>query len=414
MRGLIVILALGLSLPAQTPTRTASIEAERDRKQGQLKPEENTKPEKFLIDFQKKRYLERFTNGINGFRAKIGNMATGAGFALGPEFILDELNGGRTLFRISAQAATSRSLKFESALSHRPWNDDRMLLEANAFHRNYNRMNFYGLGPESEKTGRTVYRLEDTSADFLVSGRIAKYWKAGGGVGLSNFNTGPGVDRRFATADATYRNAGIPGLDRQTDFWRTSLFGQIDYRDNPNGPKSGGNYVFQQTWLEDRTLGLHDLRRLDIALNQYLGFFNRTRVLALGARATYTDTRGGQSVPFYLMPALGGSDDLRGYRFMRFADRNMLALNAEYRWEIFSGLDGAIFADAGKVAPRRGLINFKDLESSAGFGFRFNVRNSTFIRIDTAFSHEGFQVWFKFNDPFLPRPFRVGATQPVY
>jgi hypothetical protein len=60
----------------------------------------------------------------------------------------------------------------------------------------------------------------------------------------------------------------------------------------------------------------------------------------------------------------------------------------------------ALFADAGKVFPRRGQLNFSNLESSVGFGFRANVRNSVFLRVDVGFSHEGFMVWFKFNNVF--------------
>ncbi|MBL8222062.1 MAG: hypothetical protein JNL62_22685, partial [Bryobacterales bacterium] len=107
-------------------------------------------------------------------------------------------------------------------------------------------------------------------------------------------------------------------------------------------------------------------------------------------------------------------DDLRGFRPFRFADRNMVLYNAEYRFEVFAGLDGAIFADAGKVFPRRGMLNFRDLEGSVGFGLRFNVKNATFLRIDTGFSHEGFQVWFKFNDVFVQRRFGTSTGQPVY
>ena len=102
---------------------------------------------------------------------------------------------------------------------------------------------------------------------------------------------------------------------------------------------------------------------------------------------------GGQTV-------LGGSDDLRGFRPYRFYGDQQILLNAEYRWESFTGLEMAAFFDAGKVVQERSDINFQDLETSAGFGFRFNMRNNTFIRIDTGFSREGFQVWFKFANPF--------------
>jgi len=105
-----------------------------------------------------------------------------------------------------------------------------------------------------------------------------------------------------------------------------------------------------------------------------------------------------------MQPRLGGSDDLRGFRPFRFYDDNLLIANVEYRWETFSGLDMALFADAGKVFSRHADWNFHNLEASAGFGLRFNVVNNVFLRLDVGFSHEGFQVWVKFNNIFGESP----------
>jgi hypothetical protein len=77
-------------------------------------------------------------------------------------------------------------------------------------------------------------------------------------------------------------------------------------------------------------------------------------------------------------------------------------------------MDGALFFDAGKVMPRRSLLKFSDLETSAGFGLRFNARNATFLRLDVGFSQEGFQVWFKFNDFLNNRKFGTNTLQPTY
>ena len=121
-----------------------------------------------------------------------------------------------------------------------------------------------------------------------------------------------------------------------------------------------------------------------------------------------------QTVPFYLQSVLGGSQDVSGFRPYRFYDENMLVMNAEYRWEVFSGMDMAIFADAGKVMPKRSLLDFKKLESTVGFGMRFNARNATFMRIDVGLSQEGFKVWFKFNDVFAQRPFGSSATSHIF
>ena len=75
-------------------------------------------------------------------------------------------------------------------------------------------------------------------------------------------------------------------------------------------------------------------------------------------------------------------------------------MNAEYRWEAFTGMDMALFFDAGKVAPKASQINFHDLEGSAGVGFRFNVKNNVFLRLDVAASHERTMVWLVFGHVF--------------
>ena len=153
---------------------------------------------------------------------------------------------------------------------------------------------------------------------------------------------------------------------------------------------------------------------MDIDAQQYIPFLNKTHRIALRAKGTFTESDSPQTTPFYLRPVLGGSDDLRGFRPFRFSDRDKVVYNAEYQWEIFAGLDGALFFDAGKVMPRRSLLRFSDLETSAGFGLRFNAANATFLRVDVGFSHEGFQVWFKFNDAFNSRRYGTTTGQPVY
>ena len=144
---------------------------------------------------------------------------------------------------------------------------------------------------------------------------------------------------------------------------------------------------------------LHSFQRIAADAEYYVPFLNRKRVLALraGTELSYHDSD--QIVPFYLQPTLGGPDDLRGYRRYRFRDNNLIRLNAEYRFEVNPGFDVAFFGDGGKVFERPGLINFSDLESSVGFGFRFKSRDSVVMRVDTGFSHEGYQVWLRLSFP---------------
>jgi len=413
----IFILAYIATLAAEEaaePTRASGIESQRAVKARELKPDDVSKLERRLRDFKDKGYLERYGAGYHGFRAKFGNMVNGGGFAVGPEYFRNDLRDGQVNFRASAQLSTRLYQKYETGLVLPSFAKGFLSAEFLGAHRNYSSLQYYGTGPDTPKEFRANYRLEDTVVGGMLAVQPVRFVKLGGTSGYLWTNVGPGDDSRFASAETAFKPAEAPGIDRQPNYFRNGVFAQFDYRDNTIGPKQGGNYVAQYTFFKDNKFGSYGFRRVDVDLQQYIGFLNKTRVIALRAKATLTDSDSNGQIPFYLQPILGGSDDLRGYRPFRFSDRNSFVMNAEYRWEIFSGLDGAVFVDAGKVFPRRGLLNFRELETSVGFGLRFNTRNAISVRTDVAFSHEGFQVWFKFNDAFLPRRFGTGAAQPLY
>lgn len=408
-----VLLATGFGLKAQD-TRTEEIQRARQERKKTLAPDEVSGAERLLRRIKDEKVLERFSEGYNGLRVKLGGMVTGGGFGIGPEYLRQDLMTGKMTFRTSAQMSIKGYQKLDTQLSWPRIANNRAFFEIYGVHHNYPGINYYGAGPDSQKGGRSNYRLEDTSVDGTFGARIAGPLRLGVSAGHLWMNIGPGTDKRFVSAERIYTPVDSPGIDTQTNFLRYGVFGQIDYRDDPFGPRNGGNYVVQYSQFQDRQLGRHDFRRLDIDLQQYLGFFNKRRVIALRGRTMLTEAPAGQSVPFYMRPILGGSDDLRGFRPFRFSDNNVLVLNGEYRWEAFSGLDVALFADGGKVFARRAQLNFTNLEASVGFGLRFNARNRPFLRLDVGFSHEGFQVWIKFNDIFAQRPFGTSSTQPVF
>jgi outer membrane protein assembly factor BamA len=390
-------------------TRAEEIQAARRAKQARLAPDVNSSLENGLNYIKDKKVLERITAGAGGLRAKFGGLVTGSGFAFGPEFLRDDLADGELQFRAAAQYSTGGFQKYDIEFNAPRFARDRLFLNLYSVHHNYPELQFYGLGPDSTKGGRTNYRLEDTAFDGTLGVNLARPLRLAASTGYVLNNVGPGTREDWASTERVFSPAQLPGIDRQTDFFRYGAFLQLDYRDIPGGPRSGGNYFVQVSRYRDQNLNRYDFDQLNVELQQYIPFFNERRVIALRGRTTLTDTRRGQVVPFYMLPYLGGAETLRGYRPFRFYGNNSLLLNAEYRYEIFSGLDMAIFADAGKVTQRRGEINFSDLESDVGFGFRFNVRNNVFLRLDTAFSHEGFQVFVRFDNIFRRGPYRTSS-----
>ena len=413
--GLFATLTLLPALPlfGQADSRVAEIEKERQERSAHLEADRRSKFEQKLVDIEQTKLLERLLGGVHGFQAKIGGLVSGSGFAIGPEYLREDLFSGNLTFRTSAEASYKLYQKYELQMTLPKLAANRMFADFYSSHRNYPRINFYGLGPRSAKGQRSDYRLEDTGADAIIGVRPVRVLKLGGSAGYLWVNVGPGTDPRLISTEKEFSPEQAPGIDRQTNFSRYSGFAQVDYRDDPRGPKSGGNYVAQYAWYQDRQLRLHDFRRFDVDLQQYLGFFNKRRVIALRARTVLTDTDGAQVLPFYMNPVLGGSEELRGFRPFRFADKNLLSLTGEYRWEAFSGLDMALWVDGGKVFSRHSQLNFSNLEASYGFGLRFNALDRTFIRLDVGFSREGFQIWFKFNDVFAQHPIGTRSAQPI-
>ena len=409
MKGIaLALLAMSTALAGEELTRAEEILADRDEKQQNLKAEEPSSLERKLDWIKDANVLERFSSGYHGLRMKIGGLAPGGGFAIGPEFVKEGLWGGKLNFRAGTQGSTSGYRKQDVLLSAPRFLHDRLSLDLYAVRHDYPSLNYYGPGPDSERTGRSNYRHEDTAVDATLTYRIARGLTAGASAGYLFNNVSRGTDNRFISSEAIY---DAPGIARQANFFRTGGFVQFDRRDFAPGPRSGGNYIAQFHNFSDRTFGESNFRRLDLEAQQYIPLFNKRRVIALRAKSVTTFNAGGKAIPFYMQPMLGGSDDLRGYRPFRFRGNNLMLMNAEYRWEVFTGLDMAVFTDAGKVYMHKSQLNFRNLESNVGFGLRFNARNSVFMRIDVGFSHEGYQVSIKFNDLFRKGPVHTSSVQ---
>jgi outer membrane protein assembly factor BamA len=383
-------------------TREELIQAARKEKAGKLAPEETSKIENALNTIQDKRILERLTYGIGGLHARLGGLVTGSGFALGPEFTRDDLANGKVHLRLTTQFSTRGFQLYEAELLLPKLAENQAFLSLRATHFNYPQLQYYGPGPESEKTGRSDYRLESTNLGFSTGFNPARRVQVGVLGTYRQINVGPGTDRRFINTEQQYSPAQVPGLTEQTDFLVGGVFAEYDTRDRLGGARRGSMLRSEFTYNKDLDLERHSFRRLNLEVQQYFPFFNDRRVIALRGRSELSWKNPGQAMPFYMQSTLGGSNDLRGFRPWRFYGDNMIVFNAEYRYEVFSGMDMAIFGDAGKVFDRKSQWNVHDLEGAYGLGLRFNARNNVFLRIDAGFSHEGFQVWVKFNDVFAP------------
>ncbi len=384
---------------AAPSTRAGEIEDLRRRKAQELAPDIPPKAERVIRSVEKN-VLENLFGGWHGVRLRLGNMYPRSGFAAGPEYFRPDLLDGRLQFRTSASASFRKYEKGDVELTLPHLAGDHAFVDLLTVYRNYPSVDYYGPGPNSAKTGRTDYRLEDASMGFTAGLRPIRRLSMGVTGRYLMVNIGPGEDERYASADQTYTPEQAPGILQQSHFLVGGPFVQFDYRDSPGSPHKGGNYLASFQYFDDEKLGIYNFRRFDGEVQQYIPFLNEKRVIALRGRTELSYHNGAAPVPFYLQPTLGGSEDLRGYRVFRYSDDNSLLLNGEYRWEVMSGFDMALFVDSGKVFHSKANLNFQDMRTDAGFGLRFSNAQSVFMRWDVGFSREGFQVWIKFGNVF--------------
>lgn len=91
---------------------------------------------------------------------------------------------------------------------------------------------------------------------------------------------------------------------------------------------------------------------------------------------------GFDDMPFQMMYSLGGH--LRGYKFPRFVDKNMIAFQTEYRKHWFGRFGYIVSGGFGQVASEIGKVSFGDLKPSLGLGLRFALipEHNVNLRID--------------------------------
>ena len=131
---------------------------------------------------------------------------------------------GRVAFRAAAQASFRGFQKYDLQLDAPSLARDRIFVTLYAVHHNYPRLNYYVPGPDSQKTGRSNFRLEDTAVDGTAGFRLVRGLSLVGSAGYLLNQVGPGTDSRFISADRQFKPTEAVGIDRQAEFFRSGVY----------------------------------------------------------------------------------------------------------------------------------------------------------------------------------------------
>ncbi|HEU4690041.1 MAG TPA: hypothetical protein VFS23_16840 [Vicinamibacterales bacterium] len=392
LRIVVLSLALATLVPSIVQGQEAQTreEADRQRREQQATEVQTYQPNgvERAMDFAEDKAI--FILDREGFHPKLGSLTVGSGFAYGLGFRDRDLFSNRGALEVWAAGSVKGYWATEARLRFPRLANNHLYLETWGSRRDYPQENFFGLGPDSNRDDRSDYAIRTNHFGGRVGVRpFARHLLVGGGLEFLQPRLGAGQNDSYPDVPELFPPTDVPGIDSRSDFLRSEFFVEVDYRE-PIYAKKGGWYRFDWSHFDDRTTNQFTFNRFDADVRQFFGFLAGRRVLATRLFVSTSDTSAPQVMPFFLMPTLGGNDTLRGFREYRFRGPHAILAQAEYRWEIWSGFDGAIFYDAGKVADHRSDLNFKDLESDYGIGFRFNTNNGVIFRVDTAFgSNDG-------------------------
>ncbi|NBC04771.1 MAG: BamA/TamA family outer membrane protein [Bacteroidetes bacterium] len=144
------------------------------------------------------------------------------------------------------------------------------------------------------------------------------------------------------------------------------------------------------TWSRSLNRDNFHYAEYNIELNQFipLHFLHETRRFAFKANLIKTESFQGQEAPFFDLPTLGSSDDLRGFSTDRFRDTGSLLFTLEYRYPIWNFSDMVFFIDEGQVFNHYSEIGIDRFHTSYGFGFHLISSHGFALRSEFAFSRQ--------------------------
>lgn len=385
--------------PGEAPsdtTRAALLAAERDAQAAAPVAASRSRLERALSWYDDQQVIARLFGGWQGVQVVGAGFPAGAGTGAG-------VTAGRTLanglwLEVTAAGTTNGYVRADAAIGARQLGGSAVDvgLRVRAF--DHPQEDFFGLGIDSRESDRTSYRLTGVESLAVATWRPAPTVRLDASIGVISPRAGRGTDPGLPTLATVFPADTVPGYAAGDDFLRTDVGFSVDRRDSPTHPHDGGRYAAR---LSDyRDLDATGFRRVELDAQQYVPLPNRYRLLALHGRAVFTDADAGVDVPFYLQPSIGGASLLRGFREFRFQDRQAVTMTAEYRWEAWWALDGALFVDAGTVAPRVDQLRVRDVQVSYGVGLRLHANARFLARLDLAFSREGFIPLLRFDHVF--------------
>lgn len=351
------------------------------------------------LDAIERRALQ-FSASRDGWGVRFGGITDGSGMAVGPMWQTTRLLGGRLHVQASAAASIARDREIESGLTVPEVGTSRVALRVTASSGHLAQERFFGTGQASRRSDETVFALDRRRARADATLQVARWLHVSAGASSLTFTSAAGQAAGAPSITTVFDERAAPGLSTRRRFGLFALSATADTRDVPGNPRRGGRYHLGLERYADAAKE-SSFTRVNAELEHHLSWWRRQRLVTLRAVAVLSEADRGQRVPFYLQPTLGGTRLLRGFVTDRFRDLNVLALQAEYAWDIWPFLNAVAFYETGAVAPRWQELALNTFRRDYGVGVRLGSARTVALRTDVAMgSGEGTRLVMRLSHAF--------------
>lgn len=251
---------------------------------------------------------------------------------------------------------------------------------------------YYGIGRATEQADELFYRPVIGSAKLRFSGAFSQLNRLSSELEYrhASFRGGqrPSV-ARLLDEDASTGELGriIPGFG---DYNLLSVRAQLDldtrHADPLLTPGTGARLELFGSFNVDPAEPELSFFTWGYTAGLFWDFSGYHHVIAVRLYMAFLEALGGQTVPFYELPALGGPQLMRGFFERRFIGESVLDLTLEYRYPVWAILDGTVFVGLGNAFDGHlADFAFDDLFLNWGFGLRSSTDRYTSFEILLAF-----------------------------
>ncbi len=251
---------------------------------------------------------------------------------------------------------------------------------------------FYGIGSSSPDISNDKYLQNNIQLDVKFKSRaFDERLKIGGRYSFRSMDVLDKKNNPFLVSNSVEgSNGGI-----------TSGLGLLiswDSRDNIFYSMTGGFYNFSVTFYS-QAIGS------DFDYNEYIFDFRRfvsiakSQVIAIQLYYAFATAY----PPFYSLPLLGGSNNMRGYIKGRYRDKHYYNLQAEYRVaQLIWRFGIIIFGGIGDVAPELGRFTIATVKPTYGFGLRLRIDelSKLDLKMDIGWGENSSGIYFGINQAF--------------